>query len=47
MEKPALYKKVPLKEVNNRGSINLTVEEDTQIRATLARFFELFIAKHM
>lgn len=47
MEKPTLYKKTDLESVRSRQTSPLTVDEQTQVDATIAKFFELFKARHM
>ena len=46
MTKPTLYKSVPLGDINNKVTIPLTAEETTAAQNTVAKFFELFAAKH-
>ena len=43
MEKPTLYKKVPIVDAMNRSSRSLTASEQTQANTIINKFFELFI----
>lgn len=47
MEKPTLYKKISITNVQNRPVQVLTDTEKSQIRRTVTKFFELFSAKHL
>lgn len=44
---PPLYKKKSLKDVNNRTTSQLTIEEKERVQLVVNKFFELFIAKHL
>jgi hypothetical protein len=47
MTNPSLYKKVTMSQVETRTTSALSQTEKTQVNQTVAKFFELFIAKHM
>jgi hypothetical protein len=47
MTNPSLYKKATTTEVENRNTTMLTTPEKTQVNQIVAKFFELFIAKHL
>jgi hypothetical protein len=47
MEKPAVYKKKAITEVQSRQTQTLSVEEKTKVTQTINKFFELFIKKHV
>lgn len=47
MEKPTLYRKVPLSDVRTRSTYELSSEESTSITTTVSKFFELFKEKHL
>ncbi len=47
MTNPSLYKKVTMSQVETRKTSALSQTEKTQVNQTVAKFFELFIAKHM
>ena len=47
MEKPTLYKKIPLSSVKSRETFSLSTEEETSVNNTISKFFELFKQKHM
>lgn len=46
MTNPPLYKKIPTASVETRKTSPLTQNEKNQVNQTVAKFFELFIAKH-
>lgn len=46
MDKPTLYKKVPVSTVTSKTTSSVSAEELTTARNTLTKFFELFLAKH-
>lgn len=47
MEKPILYKKIPLVDVETRNSVSLSSSEQQRVTETIDKFFELFKAKHL
>lgn len=47
MQKPTLYKKIPIAEVENRKTSQLSQSEKTQVNQTITKFFELFMNKHL
>jgi hypothetical protein len=47
MEKPTLYKKVPLSDVRTRDTFELSTEEKSSVANTVNKFFELFKIKHL
>jgi hypothetical protein len=47
MEKPTLYKKIPLKDVETRNSVSLSADEQQRVNDTINKFFELFKDKHL
>lgn len=47
MEKPTLYKKVPLSDVKTRDTSVLSSDEKTAVSNTVNKFFELFKLKHL
>jgi hypothetical protein len=47
MEKPTLYKKVPLVDVRSRQTFQLSLDEKTAVSNAVNKFFELFKSKHL
>jgi hypothetical protein len=47
MTNPSLYKKTPISVVENRNTTLLSNTEKTQVNQIVAKFFQLFIAKHL
>lgn len=47
MEKPTLYKKVPLSSVKTRDTYLLSADEKASVSNTINKFFELFKLKHL
>lgn len=47
MEKPILYKKIPLTDVKTRDTFELLETEKINVSNTLSKFFELFKQKHL
>lgn len=47
MKKPALYKKIPIADIENRTTIPLNQIEKTQVNQAVNKFFELFTNKHL
>ena len=47
MEKPTVYKKIPLSSVKTRDTFTLSPEEETYVNNTISKFFELFKLKHL
>lgn len=46
MTKPTLYKSTSLESINSRPTVALTSTEETEAKAAVTKFFELFAAKH-
>lgn len=46
MTKPTLYKSTPIQSIHTRPTVSLTATEQTEVKAAVAKFFELFAAKH-
>lgn len=44
---PSLYKKIPAASVETRKTSSLTQNEKNEVNQTVAKFFELFVMKHM
>jgi hypothetical protein len=47
MEKPAVYKKKAIAEIQSRQTQALSTEEKNKVTQTINKFFELFIKKHV
>ena len=47
MEKPTLYRKKSISEIENRQTYELTDSEKTQVTQTINKFFDLFKSKHL
>lgn len=47
MEKPTLYRKKSIKEIQERQTQSLTTEEQAMVNETISKFFELFTQKHL
>jgi hypothetical protein len=46
MIKPTLYKSTPLESIQTRPTVSLNATEQAEVKAAVAKFFELFAAKH-
>ena len=47
MENPTLYRKKSIKEIEERQTQSLTVEEQEMVSETINKFFQLFTQKHL
>ena len=47
MEKPTLYRKKSITEIENRQTFPLTEQESVLVSETINKFFELFVHKHL
>ena len=47
MEKPTVYKKKAIAEIQSRQTQALSAEEKNKVTQTINKFFELFIKKHV
>lgn len=47
MEKPTVYKKKAITEIQSRQTQTLSVEEKAKVTQTINKFFELFIKRHV
>lgn len=44
---PNIYKVIPQEDYANRNAVSLTAEEQTDVRATVTKFIELFKEAHL
>jgi hypothetical protein len=44
---PEIYKTISLADYGNRNATPLTADEQTDVRATVTKFIELFKAEHL